>query len=201
MNCVMHPETKASAECACCGSQLCEACIVHTQAKIFCRSCLARDFRTPPHCEISPKQKVNRGLLFIFTVFFPPGVGYMYMGLIKRGLFVMLGFFFLVFLLSTGLGSLADTFLGFSLIAVYFACIFDSFALRRRIVHGEVVEDGVDSMINGLLSNKKLCMAAVVVLVIVFSSSILDAALSLIIKGAPVLVILFGLYVIFRRKK
>lgn len=145
--------------------------------------------------------KINSALLFLFCVFLPPGAGYMYMGLIKRGLCVMLGFFFLIFLLTTGLGTMANVFIGLSFPVIYITCIFDSFSIRRRLVNGEIVEDGVGSIVNALLANKKLCMLLLLVLTIIFAGSILGFAIRLLRAVVPVLIIAFGLYVIFRRKK
>ena len=145
--------------------------------------------------------KINAGLLFLFCAFLPPGAGYMYMGLIKRGICVMLAFFFLIFLLTTGLGTMATVLIGLSFPVIYLACIFDSFCIRRRINTGEVVEDGVGSIVNSLLSNKKLCMLLLVVLTVIFAGSILGFALRLLRTIIPVLIIAFGIYVIFRRKR
>ena len=199
MNCFIHPEKPANVNCSSCGASLCEECIVHTQGNIFCRGCL---MGTRPHPATELKHPTaSKLLLFIFAVFLPPGAGFMYLGLIKRGLSAMICFFFIIFLLSSGISGPAETLAAFSIVILYFACIFDSFSICRRINAGEVVEDGVGSIINGLLSNKKLCAVIFVVLAIIFAGTILGFALRILRALLPILVIAFGLYMIFRRKK
>ena len=195
MNCFVHPEKAASANCANCGVPLCSECIIHTQSNIYCRSCLTG---TKPH----PKRPViNKFLLFLFTLFLPPGSGYMYMGLIKRGLSAMICFFFVIFLLSSGISGLAQTLLAFAIPIIYLACAFDSFSICRRINAGEVVEDGIGSIVNNLLSNKKLCAVVFIVLAIIFAGNILGFAIRIMQALAPILIIGFGLYILFKRKK
>ena len=199
MNCFIHPERPANVNCSSCGGPLCEECIVHTQGNIFCRGCLTG---TRPHPPVSTKRPaISKFLLFIFAVFLPPGAGFMYMGLIKRGLSAMICFFFIIFLLSSGIPGPAETLAAFSIVILYFACIFDSFSICRRINAGEMVEDGVGSIINSLLSNKKLCAVIFVVLAIIFAGTILGYALRVLRALLPILVISFGIYMIFRRKK
>ena len=149
----------------------------------------------------SPPPRISKALLFLFTVCLPPGAGYMYMGLVKRGLGVMLTFFFLIFLLTTGLPLQVNILIALSFPVIFFTCIFDSFTIRRRILSGEVVEDGVGSIINSLLSNKKLCLLLLIVFAIIFASSIFGFVLWVLRTLVPILIIAFGLYVIFRRKK
>ena len=198
MNCFIHPERAASTNCSSCFGPLCDECVVHTQGRIFCRGCLTGYRPLPP---AKPRPAVSKGLLFLFAVFLPPGAGYMYMGLIKRGLAAMIGFFFLVFLLSSGISEPALTFVIFSIPVLYFVCIFDSFSICRRINAGETVEDGIGSIINNLLSNKKLCVVLFIVLAIIFTSTILGFVLQVLRAVLPVMIIAFGLYLIFRRKK
>ena len=200
MNCIFHQDRIAIGNCAECGISLCNDCTINTQGKTLCRKCLLGDSAVP-HLAAASKLNFNRGLLFLFCVFLPPGAGYMYMGLVKRGLCVMLGFFFLIFLLTTGLGTMANVFIVLSFPVIYLTCIFDSFSIRRRLICGEAVEDGVGSMVNALLSNKKLCVFLLVVLTIIFAGSILGFAIRLLRGIIPLLIIAFGLYVIFRRKK
>ena len=199
MNCFIHPEKPANVNCSSCGGPLCEECIVHTQGNIFCRGCLTGT-RPRPTTELK-HPTASKFLLLIFAMFLPPGAGYMYLGLIKRGLSAMICFFFIIFLLSSGISGPAQTLAAFSIIILYFACIFDSFSICRRINAGEVVEDGVGSIINNLLSNKKLCAVVFIVLAIIFASTILGFALRVLHALLPILVIAFGLYMIFRRKK
>ena len=199
MNCFIHPEKPAKVKCSSCFGPLCEECIVHTQGSIFCRGCLTGARLHPSTGAKRPS--ISKFLLFIFAVFFPPGAGYMYLGLVKRGLCAMIGFFFIIFLLTSGMPHHVETLLGLSIPIIYLVCIFDSFHIRRKIIAGEAVEDGVGSIINSLLSNKKLCAVIFVVLAIIFAGTIFDFAFRVLRALLPILIVAFGLYVIFRRKK
>ena len=199
MNCYVHTEKPANVRCSSCGGPLCEECIVHTQGNVFCRGCLTGTRPYPPSGMKRPR--ISKFLLFLFVMFLPPGAGYMYMGLLKRGLSAMICFFFIIFVLSSGISGPAETLTAFSMIILYFACIFDSFSICRRINAGEHVNDGVGNIINSLLSNKKLCAVIFVILGIIFASTILGFALRVLGTLLPLMIIAFGLYVIFRRKK
>ena len=61
--------------------------------------------------------------------------------------------------------------------------------------------DGVGNIIESLLSNKKLCAVVLIILTVIFASSILGFAFRVLRALLPVLIIAFGLYVIFRRRK
>ena len=199
MNCFIHPEKPANVNCSSCGGPLCDECVVHTQGNVFCRGCLTGP-RPHPTKELK-HPAASKVLLLIFCMFLPPGAGYMYLGLIKRGLSAMICFFFVIFLLSIGIPWPAETLAAFAIVILYFACIFDSFSICRRINAGEVVEDGVGNIVNSVLSNKKLCAVIFVILAIIFAGTVLGFALRVLHALLPFLVIGFGLYMIFRRKK
>ena len=137
MKCYIHPDMPANVRCVCCDEPICGTCIIHTSGAVFCRGCLAR--RRP----VSHKKRpaANLGLLALFAFFLPPGAGYMYLGLIKRGLSAMICFFFLAFLFASGLSGPFLFLVAASIVAGYFACIFDSFHIWRRMNGGEEVED------------------------------------------------------------
>ena len=198
MKCYVHPENPANVKCSSCGGPLCDECVVHTQGNIFCRGCLMGTNPLPTTSATRPA--INKFLLLIFVLFFPSGAGYMYMGLIKRGLSAMICFFFMIFMFTVFSGA-AQILTAFSIAILYIACIFDSFGIARRLNAGVMVEDGVGSLINDILSNKKLCVLIFVILAIIFASTILGFALMVLQTFLPLMLIAFGLYVIFRRKK
>ena len=199
MSCFIHPEKPANVRCSSCGGPLCDECVVHTQGSVFCRGCLAGS-RPLPAKELKHPAP-SKILLLIFCIFLPPGAGFMYLGLIKRGLSAMICFFFIIFLLSVGIPWQAEILAAFAIVILYFACIFDSFSICRRINAGEAVEDGVGGIVSSILSNKKLCAVILVILALIFAGTILGFALRVLRALLPLLVIAFGLYVIFRRKK
>lgn len=75
-------------------------------------------------------------LNFIFACI--PGAGYMYNGLLKRGLEVLLGFGFITLLGDfLHLGVLVPALL----IPFWFYTFFDTFNVKTRLDHGEYIED------------------------------------------------------------
>jgi len=130
----------------------------------------------------------------------------MYMGLIKRGLVAMCGFFLLIYLMVTSF-MVSSVSVGFSLlfvlaIPVYILTIFfDGFNVRSRINAGEVVADGISNVLNGLLRNKVLMVVLLAVIVIAFAGSLFGIAVEVTRRALPILLVCLGLYVIFRRKR
>jgi hypothetical protein len=151
-----------------------------------------------------PRKNINGGLLILFSLFFPPGANYMYMGLIKRGLAAMSGFFLLIYLLITSFtgGAIALGILfSLSLPVLWFACFFDGFHIRRRINDGEVVEDGIGDVLSSLFRNKTLALILLIIIGIAFAGTILGVAAELIRRAVPVILVVFALYVIFRKRR
>ena len=154
---------------------------------------------TPPP-PIPGLRRVNWGLLFLFSCFFPSGANYMYMGLIKRGLAAMCGFFLIIYMIATASFFPLRLLFIFGLPVFMLTCIFDGFNLRRRINAGIPVEDGISDVLNTILRNKTLTLAILAIIVITFAGRILGFAFGLISSLIPLLIIGFGLYVILRRR-
>ncbi|MCL1883616.1 MAG: hypothetical protein FWF81_07695 [Defluviitaleaceae bacterium] len=151
--------------------------------------------------EPTPTRHINGGLLFIFSFFFPPGANYMYMGLIKRGLAAMCGFFLLIYLMIVVSGIPATALFALSLPVLWLTCFFDSFNIRRKINAGDLVEDGVSDIINGVLRNKPLAIGILVVAAMVFMGTIAGFMAGILQRAVPLLLVLLALYIIFKRKK
>jgi hypothetical protein len=97
----------------------------------------------PPHehHRVSGVREPNAFLLFIFS--FLPGANYMYMGLIKRGLFVMSSFFLLCYL-SAAFNSVL---IGLAIPVLVITAFFDGFNIRRRIIAGASIPDDVEDIL------------------------------------------------------
>ena len=204
MQCRTHPTTPAFSTCNQCSDWICEECTVDIQGRLFCRGCLTK-LAAPgsaPHpampVPMPGKRRISWGLLFMFS-FLPPGVNYMYMGLIKRGLVALCGFFLLVYFI--GVSNPPLTFL-FSLAMPVFVltCIFDGFNIRRRINAGEIVGDNIDGAINFLRRNKYVGWIIFTLVGVTVLSSVLDVFFTLVRWLMPSIIIVFGLYLLLRRK-
>ena len=207
MQCRSHPTKSAANTCNHCATWLCDDCTVDVQGRLFCRPCLAILSQTseseactpPPHHAASPRKKVSMGALTFFSLCFPPGSNYMYMGLMKRGLATMAGFFLLIFLIAVS--SMPVTLLMiFSLVVLTVASFLDGFNVRRRINAGEAVRDDVGEALNSIMSNKILRTIILVVVAIVLIVSVFGLAVNIIGTLLPWLVIGLIIFVIVKRK-
>lgn len=145
-----------------------------------------------------PPKYISAFMLLIFSCF-PPGANYMYMGLIKRGLAAMSGFFMLIFLTITSSGALTLMF-ALMIPILWMTCLFDGFHIRRRINAGEVVDDGVGDILNSALRNRRLALVFLIIFAIAFAGNILGFAAEIVRRAVPLLLIALALYIIFRRK-
>jgi len=103
MTCRNHPTRAAANTCGQCGDWLCEECTADVGGRIYCAACLQKYWAHEPEESVPEPapyypsrserpRNVSFGLLFLFS-FLPPGINYMYEGLIKRGLFILSSFF------------------------------------------------------------------------------------------------------------
>ena len=205
MQCRHHPERNAANTCNQCGSWLCDDCTVDINSRIFCRGCLAE--LSSPHTSAtasSPRTTTGRsvswGLLFLFSCFFPPGTNYMFMGLMKRGLVTMCGFFLLIFMTAVSSAPFTVIF-ALAIPVSVLACIFDGFNLRRRINAGEIVHDDIGDILGGLFRNKKVSLVVLGVIFFALIGNIMGFAMTLISHALPIIIVGLILYVIFKRKK
>lgn len=80
--------------------------------------------------------RTNTFLNFIFA--FIPGVGFMYNGLYKMGISIMILFF-----IAAGIGDflIMDTFAAAIMVPLWFYSFFKTFEINRRLLSGEYIED------------------------------------------------------------
>jgi TM2 domain-containing membrane protein YozV len=158
MNCSYHPEREAVHRCNICGELLCQECSVVLDSKVVCKRCISSAIEKRPEAVYSaparktgpaPKRVPSGFLTFIFSVCMP-GAGQMYLGYMKRGLFMM-SVFFLSIIFTSGLTG----YFAFLIPIVYISCFFDAFNLRARIINGEAVEDSI-SEFTGFLYRYRL---------------------------------------------
>jgi len=206
MQCRSHPDKYAANTCNHCGSWLCDDCITEKDGRLFCRPCLAiqaqnpEDYSPPPeyhgHAAV-PRRKVLWGLLFVFS--FLPGANYMYMGLMKRGLAAMSGFFLIIFLLANSFWPF-NLLLGLAIPVYVLTCFFDGFNVRRRINAGEAVRDDIGDALNSVLSNKTLRTFILIAVAVVLVVSVLGFAVGVITRFLPIVIIGLGVYIFVKRK-
>lgn len=133
MKCVNHQEAEAQALCVICNAPVCEECLVRLGSKEYCRSCLEKRVDA-----LEGTRRSDRSAMLAFLFSLLPGAGYMYLGLMNRGLQVMVLFFGAIFL--AGMSGL-DLILPLALPVIYFYNIFDTLQLAGRMRDGVPVED------------------------------------------------------------
>jgi hypothetical protein len=146
---------------------------------------------------VVPHKRVNFGLLFLISFLFPMGANYMYMGLLKRGLAAMCGFFILIYLIvALSFSNMLVLIPSFALPVYMITVFFDGFNIRRRINSGEIVEDGIGNILGAMLRNKFLTTFFFVLIAI----AILGIIFSVLMALLPFVLICFAIYLIFVRK-
>lgn len=106
MNCVNHPEKQSVYTCQNCGKHLCQDCAINYNGRPICSECIQNinnqpnNFNNMNSTGNVPRQprQPNRFLAFLFSLV--PGAGHMYLGLMKRGLQLMLIFAIFIGVLS-----------------------------------------------------------------------------------------------------
>jgi len=213
MNCRVHPTRTAVNTCNQCGDWLCDDCTADAGGRIYCGTCLQKYWvhdhsapsKAPPYYPPKPVRErgVGFGMLLFFTLFLPPGVNYMYEGLIKRGLFILSSFFLSFYLAA----SLREPIFGLVAAIMWITCAFDAFRIRRRLIYGEDVPDSVDDILRFIKQYKG---AIIIFLIIILGLSLLNSignAISYLpyihrirplfnSRVLPILVLLGGIYLI-----
>ncbi|MCL2752889.1 MAG: hypothetical protein FWE44_01925 [Defluviitaleaceae bacterium] len=117
----------------------------------------------------------SRFILFILA--WLPGLGHMYMGLIRRGLFYMsataLSIFLTVQMFSNWrFFGFFGIFAAFSIAAVLAVSFFETLSLRRDIVMGKTIEDQLPAFLKNKGTISKIALVILVVVGISFVSSL-----------------------------
>lgn len=145
MKCLNHSNAEAAGICGCCQNHFCEECLVKLGTASYCKSCVEKSITGKGVKEesgvsgVSPiktGQRKSRFWAFLFSGI--PGAGYMYLGLMNRGLQTMIIFFGAIFV-----AAFIDFGQIMALVApvVVFYSIFDTQQAVQAINYGIPVED------------------------------------------------------------
>ena len=212
MQCRNHPEENGVNTCNQCGSWICDRCSFERGGRIFCPACASQQASEkreapPDRSRISHVgRSISWGLLFFFSIVIPlPGLNYMYLGLVKRGLVAMGTFFGLIYMIIQL--SISNTWpLGimfiFAIPILWLACTFDSFRLRERMNRGEVVTDNIDDIIAFIRRNRVLLTGLMLLLVAVHVlGGILPGVLRLLRHVIPIVIAVWAIQALFKKPK
>ncbi|MBM7871036.1 TM2 domain-containing membrane protein YozV [Clostridium pascui] len=162
---------------------------------------------------------MRRSSVLTFLAALIPGVGYMYLGLMKKGLEALA----IYLLIEPVFGIIGLGLAGILKIIFWFYTFIDTFNLANRIDRGEIIMDSSFIMDkfsnnNGTISNnfqansKKLWNAIGILFIIIGIMAILDKTLvgldiyyyvkSVMNKFlVPIILVLFGVYILFKGNK
>jgi len=205
MQCKTHPGAQGNSTCNQCGEWLCDTCTIEINGRIFCRRCLAQIAAEPESAAAAPlppravpARRINGFLLFVFSML-PPGVNYMYEGLIKRGLAALAGFFLLIYLTAQFSFWPLSLIFGLTFPVYILACMFDAFNIRRRMNAGETVNDDIDGVLKFLKRNKHIIIGfAVLVLALALLNTAYFALPFMLRRWLPIAVVALGLYMLVK---
>jgi TM2 domain-containing membrane protein YozV len=221
MNCRNHVEEQATYACSCCGAPLCVQCTVELNKKVYCKVCLEKELAKVPveHRAVRYPRK-SKFLAFCFGLI--PGAGHMYLGLLTKGLLLMAVFFFTLSFAITSYEFLGIDWLPGLLIPTvcvvnFFYSIFDCLAKANEINAGQLVRDinfsEVMPIVERVLAQRRgigfgLVIIGCISILNIFSDLMesffaryFDFHFSLTSVVVPVLLIMFGLYLLQKGSK
>jgi hypothetical protein len=132
MKCVNHLEAEAEVLCSICKTPICSECRITLRDQDYCRSCLEKQVESVKNIGFR-----DRSAWLAFLLSLIPGVGYMYLGLMNRGLQTIIIFFGAIFVSEITRLDLAP----FVIPVLVFYSIFDTLQLSRKIRQNVPVED------------------------------------------------------------
>jgi cell wall-active antibiotic response 4TMS protein YvqF/B-box zinc finger protein len=214
MNCLNHPDTPAAAFCRSCGKPLCDACRRLAQGTIYCEehvpaqtaaapppqpvptSAAVPASQAPPVADpsVSPGLALGLGLII-------PGVGAIYNGQYAKGLVHAIIFGLLISVLSSDSARGLEPLFGVLLAAWVFYMGAEAYHTARKRRAGQPVDE-FSSLID-LHVHGSSFPAGAVVLILVGALLLLNTTdlipLEKVLKYWPVLLILFGVYLLYVR--
>lgn len=206
MNCKYHKESEAKFICDKCKQPICEECSVDVNGNKICSSCIQKSVFS----NNAPQQRggfLESFAFFCFAVV--PGAAQMYMNLFKRGFQLMFGFIAAIVLFSY---VNTESMIPLIIIPTWFFAFFDSYAIRRRLKKGEVVEDVTIFDYDVIFKNKKVVGIIMLVLGVLGVTNAFEHSIIQYIFGGqlywsikrsvvPLALVLGGLYILRKSKK
>jgi hypothetical protein len=146
MKCKNHNETEANYYCSYCGQPLCLECSVELNRKLYCKECLEKSIEVSK-INFSAENKFKKSKFLTFLLSLIPGAGHMYLGLLNKGLSIMVIFFGLIFISETldnliFIRAFSNDAFFVSLFVIFISySLFDALAKVNEINAGIIVND------------------------------------------------------------
>ncbi|KJS17330.1 MAG: hypothetical protein VR69_05775 [Peptococcaceae bacterium BRH_c4b] len=193
MKCINHSELEAVDICKVCRQPVCDQCIVTLGEKNYCRTCLEKKVAS------IPESMENKSRFIAFILSLIPGCGYLYLGLMKRGLQAMLVFFGTIFFSAM---LQMDVLTALVLPVIFFYTVFDTQQFVKRINQGYHVEDK-ELFDWGLWENKSNIIGAILILlgIMALANNFIPYVIPYgFIRNVfpPLLIVGIGIYILYR---
>lgn len=137
MECVNHEDIVSEYVCNECQKALCQICMKENKANIYCEECIKKIKEKALKPAENVNVNYNRFWGFVFSLI--PGAGQMYLGIMNRGVQLMIAFLI-------GIVYVAEFNFGTGIFAVligivWFYSFFDYLFIRRKIDNGDIIFD------------------------------------------------------------
>lgn len=194
MNCAHHPEKPAVTACTKCKRPLCDDCTIHWSTGVICKHCLEAD-----HMKSQKKPAFHKspGLAALLSLM--PGMGQIYVGFYTAGFITLMVVASIITLLNSSVSNDMEPFFGLFLSFFWVFNMFDA-AKRARIYNEHLAGNEAEkpmptdsSLVGGIVL---LLLGLVLTLTITF-----DLDLEFLEPIWPVVILLIGVYMIFRYRK
>lgn len=149
MNCKYHKDIEAKYICEKCRQPVCGECITDVGGRKVCKSCVQTVLFDLPR-PVAEKRLWGEFLFFCFSMM--PGAAHMSLGLLRRGLQLMVSFIGAFFILGY---ARFESLIPLLVIPIWFYSFFDGYHTRKKIENGEPQEDNSNFDFSFLLQNKK----------------------------------------------
>lgn len=193
MKCAHHSDQEASAICSSCHKPICEICLVVLGGEQYCAGCLESKMAGT---STSGEGRKRPFLAFILSLV--PGLGYLYLGLMRRGLQTMVIFYGAIFIAAV-LGSGLITAL--VLPVIFFYTVFDTLQMLKSINEGQRVEDKLLFEMDFLESKHALLGYGLIILgVVALAGNLMPHSFNYYMGKIipPVLILGLGIYILYR---
>ncbi len=191
MNCIHHPEIGAVAECQICKKSYCASCIGNIGKDPVCTDCAVSAVKQ--YSETCSNETRNISPVAAGWLALIPCVGAIYNGTYVRALYQFIGFVVINELMTGHMG------FGFPATMIFYVfTIIDAVRTAKAIRNGTYTPEQfpLDRQLGGKLVTGLLLM----LIGALFLLNNLDVNLEVIHRYWPVLIIAFGLYMVFSRK-
>ena len=109
----------------------------------------------------------------------------------------MIAFFTVIFLAVQFDGTGLFPLFMFAIPVLVLVCIFDGFNLRRRINAGEILTDNIDDIADFVRRNRTMIIGFLLLLAVI---SVIGTILPWLIRIVPIVIAIWAISVLFRKK-